>query len=323
MAFREIIGQKQAIEILRKSIKEEKISHTYLFVGPEGVGKKLTAISFAQALNCPVLPKEGCGECPKCNDIKNINFPDLLYYEPEGMWFKIQQVREIKKEIHWKPFQSKWKIIILDSAHQLRNESANALLKSLEEPPPYTIFILIAWRPEMLLPTIISRSQIISFTYLNDEELRLIFKKIPEDKKEILISLAQGSPGKGYFWLDEENWQRREEFLRELSLLKKDNLNQIFGLVEFLVEDRKVEYILALLEILLFWWRDLFFWKLYEKEEYITQKDFVREIARKSQEFSLERIRRNFRATQDTMRSIRNNAHLVLSLETLFLRQVY
>lgn len=320
MAFKEIIGQKQAIEILKKSIREGKIAHTYLFVGPEGVGKKMTAISFGQALNCSILPNEGCGECLKCKEIENMTFPDLLYYEPEGMWFKIQQVREIKKEIHWKPFQSKWKIIILDSAHQLRHESANALLKSLEEPPPYTIFILIAWRPEMLLPTIISRSQVINFNYLNDEELREIFKDIPEEKKEILISLAQGSPGKGYFWLEEENWRKREEFLRELSLLKKDNLNQIFELAEFLAEDKKIDYVLSLLEILLFWWRDLFFWKIYEKEEYITQKDFIREIVRKAQEFSLEKIRKNFKATQDTMRAIRNNANLSLTLETLFFK---
>ncbi|MGB9857593.1 MAG: ATP-binding protein [Dictyoglomaceae bacterium] len=320
MAFKEIIGQKQAIEILKRSLKEGKISHTYLFVGPEGVGKKLTAISFAQALNCPVLPLEGCGECLTCREIKNLTFPDLLYYTPDGMWFKIQQVREIKREIYWRAFQSKWKIFILDSAHQLRNESANALLKSLEEPPPYTIFILLVWRPEMLLPTIISRSQIISFSYLNNEELREIFKDVPEEKIDIIIPLAQGSPGKGYFWLQEENWKKREEFLKGLSLLKKDNISRIFDLVDFLAKDKKIDSVLSLLELLLFWWRDLFFWKLYEKEEYITQKDFVREIARKSQEFSLEKIRRNFRITQDAIRGIRNNANLLLTLETLFLR---
>lgn len=320
MAFREIIGQKQAIEILRRSINEGKISHTYLFVGPEGVGKKLTAISFAQALNCQVLPLEGCGECLSCTEIKNLTFPDLLYYQPDGMWFKIQQVREIKKEIYWKPFKSKWKIFILDSAHQLRSESANALLKSLEEPPPYTIFILLVWRPEMLLPTIISRSQIINFSYLNNEELKKIFKDVPEEKIDILISLSQGSPGKGYFWLEEDNWKKREEFLKNLFLFKKDNINHIFDLVDFLVEDKKIDYVLSLLELLLFWWRDILFWKLYEREDYITQKDFIREIAKKSQEFSLEKIRKNFRFSQDAIKSIRNNANLLLTLETLFLR---
>lgn len=320
MAFKDIIGQKQAIETFRRTLKEGRIFHTYLFVGPEGVGKRLTALSFTQALNCSVLPKEGCGECLNCKEIKNMTFPDLLYYEPEGVWFKIQQVREIKKEIYWRPLQSKWKIIILDSVHQLRNEAANALLKSLEEPPPYTIFILIAWRPEMLLPTIISRSQVINFNYLNEEELKIIFKDVPNEKKEIIISLSQGSPGKGYFWLEEENWKKREEFLKELSLLKRENIGPIFDLVEFLVEDKKVDYILSLLEILLFWWRDLFFWKIYEKEEYITQKDFMREIIRKSQEFSLDKIIKNFKETQYAMKSIRNNANLLLTLETLFFK---
>ncbi|PMQ01874.1 MAG: DNA polymerase III subunit delta' [Dictyoglomus sp. NZ13-RE01] len=320
MAFKEIIGQNLAISILRKSIKENRLVNTYLFVGPEGVGKKQAAISFAQALNCPVLPGEGCGECLTCREIKNFNFPDLLYYEPDGMWYKIQQVREMRREIYLKPLQSKWKIVILDSAHQLRNESANALLKSLEEPPYYTIFILLAWRPEMLLPTIISRSQIINFTYLNNDELRQVFKNVPEEKLDIIIALAQGSPGKGFYWLEEENWNRREEFFKYLSQLKKEELLPVFDLVDFLAEDKKVDNILPLLELLLFWWRDLLFWKLFQKEEFITQRDFIGEIVRKSQDYSLDKLRRNFRSTQDAIRGIRNNANLLLTLETLFIR---
>jgi DNA polymerase-3 subunit delta' len=320
MAFKDIIGQRQAIEILKMSLRENKISHTYLFVGPEGVGKKQVAISFAQALNCPILPLEGCGECLTCKEIKNLTFPDVLYYEPEGMWYKIQQIREMKREVFLKPFQSRWRIFILDNTHQLRNESANALLKSLEEPPIYTVFILLVWRTEMLLPTIVSRSQVINFSYLNEEELRKIFKDVPEDKVDIIISLSQGSPGKGYFWLDEKNWKKREEFLKSLFILRRDELVNVFEIVDLLCEDKKIDDILNILELLLFWWRDLFFWKIYEREEYITQRDFVREIIKKSKEFSLEEIRTNFRLTQNAIRSIRNNANLILTLETLFLR---
>jgi DNA polymerase III, delta prime subunit (EC 2.7.7.7) len=321
MAFKEIIGQDLAIKILRKSLKENKISQTYLFVGPEGVGKKLTAISLVQALNCKVEPFEGCGKCESCLNIKKLSHPDLFYLQPDGMWYKIQQIKDLRREAYLKPYISNYKVFILDDAHQLRNEGANALLKILEEPPEYTIFILIAYRPELLLPTIISRSQIINFSYLNEEEVRKIIEdKVPEDRIDILISLSQGSVGKALYWNEEENWNKRIELFKYLTLLKREKLYSPFEVVDFLVEEKDNEKIINFLELVLFWWRDMFFWKLLQKDEFITQKDFSVEIARKSQEYSLEDLKIFFRMTQDAIRNIRNNANLTLTLETLFLR---
>ncbi|ACK42070.1 MULTISPECIES: DNA polymerase III subunit delta' [Dictyoglomus] len=321
MAFKEIVGQRQAVEILRKAIHENRLSQTYLFVGPEGVGKKLTAISLVQALNCKIEPFEGCGKCDICEAIKNLSYPDLFYIEPEGQWYKIQQVRELRKEAYVKPYIGDLKVFILDEAHQLRNEGANALLKILEEPPEHTLFILIAYRPELLLPTIISRSQIINFTYLTYEEVwRIIEDKVPEDRLEVLVNLSQGSVGKAFFWNDENNWTKRVELFKYLTLLKKDKLYSPFDLVDFLAEEKDNEKIISLLELVLFWWRDLFFWKLTGDEKYITQKDFSVEIARKSQEYSISELKTFFRLTQDAIRGIRNNANLLLTLETLFLR---
>jgi len=321
MAFKEIVGQKQAIEVLRRAINENKLSQNYLFVGPEGVGKRLTAISFVQALNCKIEPLEGCGECDICKSIEKLSYPDLFYLKPEGQWYKIQQIRDIRKEAYVKPYISNWKVFILDDAHQLRAEGANALLKILEEPPEHTLFILIAYRPELLLPTIISRSQIISFSYLSyDEVWQIIKDKVPEDKLEILVNLSQGSVGKALFWGEENNWTKRIELFKYLTLLKKDRPYSPFELVDFLVEEKDGEKIINLLELVLFWWRDLLLWKLTEDEKYIMQKDFLSEIARKSQEYSISDLRNFFRLTQDAIRGIRNNANLLLTLETLFLR---
>ncbi|HOJ93236.1 MAG TPA: DNA polymerase III subunit delta' [Dictyoglomaceae bacterium] len=321
MAFKEVLGQKQATEILRKALREEKVAQTYLFVGPEGVGKKLTAISLVQALNCKVEPLEGCGVCEVCRNIKELNHPDVFYLKPEGTWYKIQQIREITREAYLKPYISKWKVFILDDAHQLRTESANALLKILEEPPQFTIFILIACHPELLLPTIISRSQIVSFSYLNEIEIESIIKdKVLEERFEILVTLAQGSVGKAIFWNEEDNWRRRLELFKYLTLLKKERAYSPFDIADFLAEEKDEEKITSYLELVLFWWRDLFFWKLTKDDRLITQKDFLPEIIRKSQEYSLKDLREFFRLTQDTIKGIRNNANLLLTLETLFLR---
>lgn len=321
MAFKEIVGQKQAIEILRRTLREGKLSQTYLLVGPEGVGKKLVALSFVQALNCKEEPLEGCGKCELCRAINNLSHPDLFYLQPDGQWYKIQQIRELRREAYLKPYISSWKIFILDDAHQLRSESANALLKILEEPPEHTIFILIAYRPELLLPTIISRSQVVTFSYLNYEEVREIIKdKVLEDRIEILLGLSQGSVGKALFWNDEDNWKKRLELIKYLTLLKKEKLYSPFEIVDFLVEEKDNEKIMAYLEIVLFWWRDLLFWKITKNEEYLIQKDFSVEIVRKSQEYSISDLTLFFRLTQDAIRGIRNNANLMLTLETLFLR---
>lgn len=321
MAFKDIIGQKQAVEIIRKSLRDSRLSQTYLFVGPEGVGKRLTAISFVQALNCKDEPMEGCGKCDICNAIDKLSFPDLFYLQPDGQWYKIQQIRELRKEAYLKPYVSKWKVFILDEAHQLRSESANALLKILEEPPEYTIFILIAYRPELLLPTIISRSQVVNFSYLNYDEIEHIIKdRVSEDRLDILIGLSQGSVGKALFWNDEENWKKRLELLKYLTLLKKEKLYSPFELVDFLVEEKDHEKIVDYLEIVLLWWRDILFWKITQNEDNIIQKDFLIEIVRKSQEYSISNLVSFFKWTQDAIRGIRNNANLMLTLESLFLR---
>ncbi|MDZ4383510.1 MAG: hypothetical protein U0937_02595, partial [Thermodesulfovibrionia bacterium] len=162
MALKDIIGQERAIEILRGCIKRNRVAHAYIFAGDEGIGKKLTAINFAKALNCqkPVTSKnkdlslvtrhsslieidccDGCSSCIKIN--KSIH-PDFFFIAPENGEIKVDVIRELQESISYKAFEGGWKVIIIDEAETLNQPAANACLKTLEEPPEQTILILIS-----------------------------------------------------------------------------------------------------------------------------------------------------------------------------------
>ena len=154
--FENIIGNEQIREQLRKTVEQGKASHSYLFVGPEGIGKKLIAQEFATL----ILNK----------DI--INNPDFDIIIPDGNSLKIEQIRELQKRIQEKPIASQKKVYIIDDAEKMTTESQNALLKTLEEPPEFATIILISSNENAFLATIKSRCMIIHFQKLNDNQIK-------------------------------------------------------------------------------------------------------------------------------------------------------
>jgi len=160
MIWSEIVGQTEVITWLQKAIESGRLSHAYLFWGPTGVGKRTIAKVFASALNCR---DGGCGSCLSCIKIDHETHPDIFFIEPEGNFLNIDQIRELQREVSLKPFEGKIKVCILDEVDRMTSPAANALLKTLEEPPPDLIFILITANLEGILPTIVSRCQLIRF----------------------------------------------------------------------------------------------------------------------------------------------------------------
>ncbi len=168
--FREVVGQEVPVRILKNSIRLNRISHAYIFAGPRGVGKTTIARILAKALNClNIKDSEPCGICENCQLIDKGNFPDLIEIDAASNR-GIDDIRTIREAVAYTPIKGRYKIYILDEAHMLTKEAFNALLKTLEEPPPSTIFILCTTEMDRVPPTIISRCQ------------RLIFSKVTEDK---------------------------------------------------------------------------------------------------------------------------------------------
>lgn len=155
-----IIGQNDAIDKILQSLRSEEGSHAWLFVGPRGVGKWTTAKVMAAALNCQ---EDGCGRCASCGKVVREIHPDIFLIEPEGNFILIEQVGQLIQSVSLKTYEGKTKVIIIDEADRFTPEAANALLKTLEEPPADVVFVLVSSNLEAVLPTIISRCRQVQF----------------------------------------------------------------------------------------------------------------------------------------------------------------
>ena len=196
-SWEEVVGQDAAIRLFKRALESGKLAHSYLLVGPEGTGKKTCALLFVNYLFCSQSPP--CYECSHCQKLSRGVHPDLLVLEPQGETIKISQVREAEGFMRFRPLEAPAKVILILEAERLTPEAANALLKSLEEPPPYVHFILTALSGDVLLPTIVSRSQVVRFRALPREAVATLlvkrFGKEPEEAR-ILALLSEGSPGR-------------------------------------------------------------------------------------------------------------------------------
>ncbi|MFH1657562.1 MAG: DNA polymerase III subunit delta' [bacterium] len=201
-----ILGHKKQQELLEKSIKSNKLSHAYLFYGPEQVGKKTVALEFIKLLNCPTASEFGqiCGKCRSCRDIEKRMHPDLSIIETETPTensskkeIKITQIKKLQRELSLSPYQAKIKTVIVDEAENMNSEAQNCFLKTLEEPKGETILILIVEHPETLLPTILSRVEKIKFSSLPKKEIEnyLRGQKIDEKTIQDILLISDGKPG--------------------------------------------------------------------------------------------------------------------------------
>ncbi len=198
--MQQVYGQKQAKELLSRSIVADRLAHAYLFHGPGGVGKQLFAKKLAAAINCTASDGiQSCGHCGSCRRMKAGTHPDFLLISPEKGAIKIARVRELIKELSFAPYEAGTRVVLVEDVHTMRQEAANSLLKTLEEPPENNILILTADSSGNILQTIRSRCQSVPFYPLTIEEtVKILCEQEYLDRKTALLlaRLAEGSPGK-------------------------------------------------------------------------------------------------------------------------------
>lgn len=225
--FDNIIGNTNNKNILKKAVESGKISHSYIFAGPEGIGKILFAKEFAKAILCENENLKPCNNCKYCIEFDNNNNPDVFIVDENEDSIKTELIKNLTKEVMEKPLNSKKKIYIINNSENMTREAQNALLKTLEEPPEYIVIILVTTNINLLLNTIKSRCIKIQFTSLTDDELKKYFNG---NITETVLKFSSGSIGKAlkakgkeaiYKEIDEKitNLDR----VNELELLKLKN----------------------------------------------------------------------------------------------------
>jgi DNA polymerase-3 subunit delta' len=265
ISFQSIIGQPKAKQFLTSSFQRQKTGHAYLFRGPAGVGKKTCAQAFAALINC-AAPVNGdiCGHCPSCVKHKSGNHPDLLKIEPQGTAtaLKIDQIRELKKTLSYPPFEARFRVVLIKDIHltMRRKEVTNSLLKTLEEPPADTVFILTGDEAGDILPTILSRCQIIPFYPLPYEQVTqaLIHDNIEEQTAASLAAIAEGSLGRARLLYQEELLSLRREIIESLLALAPrtpDTVEAVFQLAEKAADTK--DNLDELLDLITIWIRDI------------------------------------------------------------------
>jgi DNA polymerase-3 subunit delta' len=280
-----LIGNARALSAIQRGLAGGSPPHAWLFAGPAGVGKATLARWLAQALNCennvvaepnvgatgpsPPPAVEPCGECTQCvrisrgihSDVVTITIPPA----EDGVQHKdisVEQVREVEQAVSLAPFEGRTRVIIIDPADAMSIGAQNAFLKTLEEPPPNAIFVLIATREEDLLPTVHSRCRRIDFVLVPASEIEDALRErgIEEERARLLSRLAEGRPERALALADDaKRFEKRQELLEEASALGGMGMGDLMDMTERMSRQfrERREAVFDRLSAWLSWWRDV------------------------------------------------------------------
>ncbi|MBO9360798.1 MAG: DNA polymerase III subunit delta' [Thermoflexus sp.] len=317
---RRVVGHRSVIRLLERQRAEERIAHAYLFTGPPQVGRRTLAWAWGMALLCPD-PDPPCGSCRSCRRMEAGHHPDALYVAPEGNSLKIDQVREVQRLLALTPVEGPYRIVLFDAAEKMTTEAANALLKTLEEPPSYAVLMLIAPSPESLLPTVVSRCQVLSFDPVPILEVRQALQArwgVPAERADRLARRSGGRIG----WAvqaahDPEVEARYEERIRQIHRLLTQRRWERFRFAEELAGEEE-ETRQAFLETAMAWWRDVLYCAAGTALPLIHEED-RRRIQRAAERVGLEGARAALEATRRAWIALQRNANARLALEAMLL----
>jgi DNA polymerase III subunit delta' len=342
------LGNSQAVAILRRAIRQDRLPHAMIFAGPEGVGKCTLALLVAQNVNCLSPREEGaCGECSPCQRIMAVlqsrhlkcqtmkgegycgtcanckirtkRHPDIRLVEPEKTTISIDQVRDLIDEIAFQPLEARYRVVILDPAEQMRPEAHNSLLKTLEEPASRTIIILVTTNPYMLLQTIRSRSRMLQFGEIPQDQIeRFLVRNTGRsaDDARLAAALSGGSLAAALDFEVNEYQEARRQALQFVNLLlRRGSFAEASAIASQVTKDKQlfpiwVESISALLQ-------DIYY--AGNAPERIGQRDLSAELREIAQSISGATLLRSINAIKKLKGELQYNVNRQLALEAMFI----
>lgn len=320
MRIKDFTGNERLVTLL----KGGKLPQSSLFTGPDGVGKRTLALLLARLANCKQPENDDlCGSCRSCNRAQSGNHPDIRLLRAGGATIKIEAIRQLNQEAHYRPYEGAFRFFIIDEAERMTDEAANSLLKTLEEPPETTRIILVSAYPQRLLATIRSRCQTFTFLPLSLLEIQSYLEERTDlDRPQIRAGFSRGSLGSA-LELDVEPLLESRDLLLEMleEWITQRSFHRLYQRIEAkplrarMKSRDSVQELLQLLQMILF---DLYYLQV-ETPERIVNSDRLEAIERAAARLSPSAVRNFLRQIAQSQRDLEQYVNPLMCFETLWL----
>lgn len=320
--FSQIIGHEGIIKHLQVAISADKVSHAYIFHGEEGMGKKTLALTFAKTLQCEEGRYYPCNVCKSCKQADSSNQPDIVWISLEKTSIGVDEIRTlVNADIQVMPYQSKYKIYIIDSADKMTENAQNALLKTIEEPPKYAVIILLACNTQSLLPTILSRCVVLDLKPVDKQLIKeyLMDKlQIPDYVARIAADFSGGNVGKAIKYASSDDFEKKkEDIFHILRYIDDMELHEIISGIKTISENRGSinDYI----DLMMLWFRDVLMLKATNDPNLLLFKDEFQIIKKQANIRSYDEIEKIIGSMDEARAKLKANVNPDITIELMLL----
>lgn len=322
-SFKDVVGHKDILKYISSAVENNRVSHAYILNGERGSGKKMLANLFAMTLLCETGDNEPCGKCHSCKQAESGNHPDIIrvtHEKPNSI--SVDDIRtQVNNTVDIKPYQGPYKVYIIPQADMMTPQAQNAILKTIEEPPSYAVFLLLTENAETLLPTINSRCVMLKLRNIKDTLIKKYLMEnleIPDYKADMCTAFAQGNMGRAIMLANSDRFNEiREEAVQLLKHISEMELNEIVAAVKN-ISVYKLE-ITDYLDIIMIWYRDVLLYKATKEIDKVVFKDQLQSIKEQARKSSYEGIELILESLEKAKARLKANVNFDLVMELLFL----
>ena len=322
-SFKDVVGHKDILKYISSAVENNRVSHAYILNGERGSGKKMLANLFAMTLLCETGDNEPCGKCHSCKQAESGNHPDIIrvtHEKPNSI--SVDDIRtQVNNTVDIKPYQGPYKVYIIPQADMMTPQAQNAILKTIEEPPSYAVFLLLTENAETLLPTINSRCVMLKLRNIKDTLIKKYLMEnleIPDYKADMCTAFAQGNMGHAIMLANSDHFNEiREEAVQLLKHISEMELNEIVAAVKN-ISVYKLE-ITDYLDIIMIWYRDVLLYKATKEIDKVVFKDQLQSIKEQARKSSYEGIELILESLEKAKARLKANVNFDLVMELLFL----
>ena len=322
-SFKDVVGHKDILKYISSAVENNRVSHAYILNGERGSGKKMLANLFAMTLLCETGDNEPCGKCHSCKQAESGNHPDIIrvtHEKPNSI--SVDDIRtQVNNTVDIKPYQGPYKVYIIPQADMMTPQAQNAILKTIEEPPSYAVFLLLTENAETLLPTINSRCVMLKLRNIKDTLIKKYLMEnleIPDYKADMCTAFAQGNMGRAIMLANSDHFNEiREEAVQLLKHISEMELNEIVAAVKN-ISVYKLE-ITDYFDLMMVWYRDVLLYKATADANKLVLKDQIYDIKKAASKSSYEGIELILEALEKAKARLRANVNFELVIELLLL----